>query len=233
MVPLVGFGDPVASRLGDFKSGQFDYADGWGTIGHFSEVKPRNIDIAVRCRRCPACLKARSQYWAIRIADEIGASSRTWFGTLTLKPEFQFRCVAVASERLARQGIDLGSLDPDDAFKEHCKPLTGECQRYLKRLRRQAKGLRFCLVVERHKSGLPHAHLVVHERGEPIRHAKLQEAWSWGFSKFNLVAEGENHLAARYVAKYLAKNAACRVKASLRYGAGCASPIIQRSKQSF
>jgi hypothetical protein len=85
--------------------------------------------------------------------------------------------------------------------------------------------LRFCLVVERHKSGDPHVHLLVHERDTAIRHKVLTSAWTWGFSKFNLVAEGEKTKMAWYVAKYLSKESGAVIRASLRYGKIAASSI--------
>lgn len=208
-----------------------DYAPGHGWIGDTPETSlqmhghVRNIDVAVRCRKCPECLAARAAHWKLRAISEIDAASRTWFGTLTLNPSAHFRCVALASQRLAAQGVDFGQLDPDDAFKERCKPLTHECQLWVKRLRKRAAGLRYCLVVERHKSGLPHVHVLMHESGQAIRHRELSGAWSWGFTKFNLVDGDTGPQAARYVAKYLAKDAACRVKASLRYGSTGNVPV--------
>lgn len=214
-----------------------DYAPGHGWIGDATSSVlsdhgvVRHVDVAVRCRKCPNCLRARAGLWRIRASREIEAASRTWFGTLTLNPDAHFRCVAKAAQALAAQGLSWDRLDPDDAFKERCKPLTHECQLWVKRLRKRAEGLRYCLVVERHKSGLPHVHVLVHETREAIRHRQLSDAWSWGFVKFNLVRDEEGPQAARYVAKYLSKSAATRVKASLRYGAEDRAPRLQRPCQ--
>lgn len=214
-----------------------DYAPGHGWIGdETSSVLSehghvRHVDVAVRCRKCPNCLRARAALWRIRASREIDAASRTWFGTLTLNPEAHFRCVATAAHTLAAQGFDWDRLEPDDAFKERCKPLTHECQLWVKRLRKRTAGLRYCLVVERHKSGLPHVHVLIHESGQAIRHRQLAECWTWGFVKFNLVRDEEGPQAARYVAKYLSKSAATRVKASLRYGGEDRAPRLQRPCQ--
>lgn len=76
--------------------------------------------------------------------------------------------------------------------------------------------MRYCLVAEAHKSGLPHFHVVIHHRVVPVRHKTLKEAWRLGFSDFKLVEE--NQAVARYVSKYLAKALGSRVRASARYG---------------
>lgn len=176
------------------------------------------VDIDVRCRKCAACKRARRRYWSLRAMNEVKGSNRTWFGTLTLAPEYQFRCEALARHRLARSGVRYDDLSPDEAFKERVRPLIEELQRYLKRLRKSHPGLRHLVVVERHKSGDPHLHLMVHETAGPIRHKQLTAKWAWGFSKFNLVAEGENSKAVGYVTKYLTKALNHRVIASKEYG---------------
>lgn len=180
-----------------------------------------NVDLDVRCRKCPNCLRARSYHWAERARHEIAASSRTWFATLTLSPERQSRLVMEAEFRLARQRVDYAALcaaDPFDAWRERIKPLGREMTLYLKRLRKQASGLRYILVVEKHKSGAPHVHALIHEHGSPIRHADLSRCWHWGFSNFKLVDVHKSAAAARYVSKYLSKDITTRVRASGGYG---------------
>lgn len=176
------------------------------------------VDIDVRCRKCPACKRARQRHWSLRAISEVSDANRTWFGTLTLAPEYQFRCVALARAKLSRSGVSYDDLPPDEAFKERCRPLIAELQRYLKRLRKGHPGLRHLVVVERHKSGDPHLHLLVHETAGPVRHAQLTAKWAWGFSKFNLVAEGGSSKAVGYVTKYLTKSLNHRVIASKSYG---------------
>lgn len=180
--------------------------------------KYRFIDLEVRCRRCADCLRARSAHWAFRAQSETAAASRSWFGTLTLHPNWQFHCKNVAHSRIAAMGAKWHTLTPDDQFSEIVKPLRREIQLFMKRLRKSADGLRFITVIERHKSGDPHVHILIHENRTPIRHNKLTAAWKWGFTKFNLVAEDHQRRAARYVCKYLAKEAVTRVVASLHYG---------------
>lgn len=120
---------------------------------------------------------------------------------------------------MAAQRVDWDSLSPDDRFNSHCKPLIAEFQRFMKRLRKCAAGLRYVLVVERHKSGDPHLHLLLHENIEPVRWRAIDAAWNWGFHKSTLVPPDEGGAHAAYVAKYLTKSAANKVRASLHYGA--------------
>lgn len=200
-----------------------DYAPGIGWLGDKPEKHPSeygevvNVDLAVRCRKCPACLKARAALWRRRAVAECLDAQRTWFVTLTLDPARQFYCVNAARAALAEQGLQWDLLQPDDRFREQCKPLIREFQLFMKRLRKGCKGLRYFLVVERHKSGDPHLHLLLHETLQPVRWKAINAAWHWGFHKSNLVDDARS--AANYAAKYLTKSAACRIRASVRYGA--------------
>lgn len=197
---------------------RMDYADGHGLIGEWSQPRFRHVDMAVRCRKCPACLRARGYHWRMRATAEVALASRTWFGTLTLNPGSHFHCVTQARANLARDGLDWDSLAPSDAFNETLKPLKREFQLYMKRVRKHAVGLRHMLVVERHKSGLAHLHCLIHEGPQPVRHKILQGSWTWGFSSFKLVAELEGKSVAGYVSKYLTKSLDAKVIASRLYG---------------
>lgn len=188
-----------------------------------------NVDIEVRCRQCPACLKARGRYWRLRAEAEIASASRTWFGTLTLSPEAHFECISKARvrtfERRAEDWDLLQTTRPADAFRYQLQPLTAEWQKYVKRLRKQARGLRYLLIVEKHKSGLPHLHCLIHETADPIRHRVLGDRWKWGFSSFKLVAEQEGSKAAAYCCKYLTKSISGKVVASGGYGFPADLPV--------
>ena len=94
--------------------------------------------------------------------------------------------------------------------------------------------IRYLLVVEKHKSGAPHWHLLVHERYPELQirydWLKLQPRkpritewwmppqidarWDLGFSSFKL----KPAKLAPYVTKYIAKSLLARVRASKRYG---------------
>lgn len=177
------------------------------------------LEVEARCRKCENCLRARAAYWRLAAVSEIRAAARTWFGTLTLSPDIRFLILSRARLRLAGQSIDYDALSGDEQFKELIRECNPSLTRYLKRVRKESgASLRYLLVSEAHKDGMPHWHLLVHEAGNvPVRHRTLVEQWKGGFSKFNLVAQGEETPAA-YVAKYLAKEARTRVRASLEYG---------------
>lgn len=146
---------------------------------------------------------------------------RTWFLTLTLRPEEHFRMATQARHRLAGSGVDFDRLSLDRQFEERHREVNREITLYLKRVRKESgRKFRYFLVAERHRSGLPHYHALVHETAldGPIRAATLKSQWRLGFSQCKLVAETGDGRAASYVAKYLSKDALARVRASAGYG---------------
>ena len=95
-----------------------------------------------------------------------------------------------------------------------------EVTRYLKRVRKESGArVRYLLVAERHKSGQPHLHIMVHEADQerPVRYATLANQWKLGFVHFKLAQDTKT---AAYVCKYISKALLARVRASLRYGLG-------------
>lgn len=180
-------------------------------------ASPR-IEVHVPCRKCPACLAARSRLWAARARFEIKRSARTWFGTLTLAPEYHMRTLSAARQAAARLGEDFECFDQSRQFVERHKIVSAEITKYLKRLRKDSgAAFKYLLVAEPHKSGLPHYHILVHEVSQwaPVTRRQLQDNWACGFSRWKLV---DNEKPAGYVAKYLSKTIAARVRASIGYG---------------
>lgn len=179
-----------------------------------------------RCHVCPPCRKAAARMWRFRAMSEITLSNRTWFGTLTLRPEEQFKARCRAEQKLRRNGLSFAQVSEEETFRlvhsEVCRDLT----LYLKRLRKLSGArLRYILVCEAHKSGLPHYHILVHECGGAVRQHMLRDQWTLGYSKWKLC---ENNKAAWYVTKYLTKGAHARVRASIRYGLGLAcQPVVE------
>ena len=177
------------------------------------------VELETRCRRCVWCLRRRAKRWRAAALTEIDqASGRSWFGTLTFSPDWRFRVVAKASRSAAAKGEDLERLEPEARFK-YVANASGELvTKWLKRVRKESGAkLRYLLVVEAHKSGDPHFHVLIHESeiGQPVRELTLRTQWSHGFSKFNLVRD---RAAAGYATKYLSKSLMARVRASVRYG---------------
>lgn len=192
--------------------------DLWGmTEARENTTRTRFLDMEVPCRRCPSCLYRKRLHWEHRGTMETEAARRTWFVTLTFKPEVRWRM-----EQEARRAVG------EEAWKElsqeqRSSALAKQAQSYLtdwlKRVRSQSgAALRYLAVSELHKDGMPHCHLLVHECSDvAVRHAVLTRQWSRnGFSNAKLVETGEN--ATAYVTKYLSKDPVTRVRASVGYG---------------
>lgn len=179
---------------------------------------PLELGMEVPCRKCRRCLIYRSALWTGRAKAEIGMAIRTWFGTLTLDPGEQFRALSIARAEAASEHVDYDCLPEEERFIRRVRVISRDITRWVKRVRKESGArLRYLLVSERHKSGDPHWHVLVHEtRFQPVRYATLKSQWLHGHSQFKLVNEDAP---AAYVCKYLTKvNEGARVRASLRYG---------------
>jgi len=175
------------------------------------------LELHGRCRQCEPCLKHRRRLWTARAVDEIAASNRTWFGTLTVAPAERFRLRVLAERKhLRASGENLHDLTSDEQFRLVAAELNREATLWLKRLRKTQPALRYLLVTEAHKSGDPHLHLLLHEGAQPVAKRSLEACWKLGYSNWRLVDQDRG--AAVYVCKYLAKSALTRVRASIRYG---------------
>ncbi len=201
--------------------------------------KPIFIDMMVSCRtKCPACLKKRAYRWALSINKELAFALRSWMVTLTCKPEY---LVWAKLETLSRFQGDLDIKDPDVQFRKLCSVIGEDLTLYLKRLRKRlvAKAgregrnerptFRYCAVFEKHKSGEPHIHVVVHShigtvpilwedlvRDQTLLNQVVGERWPHGFVEAHII-KGNHSKSGYYLAKYLSKEAAARVRASRSY----------------
>lgn len=175
--------------------------------------------VAARCRKCGACLRHRGRLWTARAMDETASSLRTWFGTLTLSPEEAFRMKLRAMRTLKRSAcIEWDTLDADEQFQAICAEVAPELTKWLKRVRKQSRAtIRYLLVTEAHKSGLPHWHFLMHEHEGAVSARVISDQWRLGFSHRKLVPP-EDMKAAAYCSKYLSKSALTRVRASAGYG---------------
>lgn len=182
---------------------------------------PQILELWTRCRKCERCLRARSRRWYGAALAETKASTRTWFGTLTLSPENHYKAYAYAAGELAKQGVVIERLSADDQFMMRHKAIGLELTKMIKRIRKNSgAALRYLLVAERHASGLPHYHVLLHEQplGGQVPHRILSESWDLGFERWRL-SDPQNPRSAAYVCKYLSKSLAARVRASQGYGA--------------
>ena len=128
--------------------------------------------------------------------------------------------VSRARQRLWSGGTDFDALSPHDQFMERMTEIGREVTLYLKRVRKESGArVRYLLVAEAHKTGLPHLHILVHEASPdmPVRHKTLEGQWKLGFTRFKLAHDVKT---ASYVCKYISKALLARVRASLRYGQG-------------
>lgn len=176
------------------------------------------LTMHTKCRQCPTCLAQRQYTWRKRAIAEFGYAARSWFGTLTLAPEKHFLALSETRTRLARSGVDHDALPEKEQFRELLKTLGRQITLYLKRIRKVSGAeLRYILVAELHKSGVPHFHLLLHEIDpeKPVRHSTLSSEWTMGFEQFRLVKDAK---VCSYIAKYLNKGQLARVRASLNYG---------------
>lgn len=178
------------------------------------------VEIEAKCRKCPSCLRARAREWANRAQLETTRSSRTWFGTLTLRPEAHYLMLCRALQRTDRGGVAFEGLTPPEQFAERHEQISKEITLWLKRIRKNSGAkLRYFLVAEAHKSGLPHYHVLLHESGVPVTHSILSDAWRLGFTKFKLVdTQTDARKTSWYVCKYLTKSASAKIRASTHYG---------------
>lgn len=197
-----------------------DWAEGYGHIGGFRPPESLTAFVEVRCRKCEACLAYRRRLWTARAIAETRLSARTWFLTLTFAPEARF-VMEMRADKLSRQrrAERLEAVASQERFALVAAETGREVTKYLKRVRKNARvRFRYLQVVEAHKDGFPHYHLLIHEMANgAISKRELQGAWRGGFSQAKLV----NTLDAKatgYVCKYLSKSAATRVRASQRYG---------------
>lgn len=180
----------------------------------------RTVRMTVACRKCAFCMNNRRALWSKRAIAETRQAARTWFVTLTLHPDVQHRCLMEARHHEDKQGVSFEALPEDERFSLHAARVGQLLTRYIKRLRKESGAkLRYIAVFEKHQSGLPHLHLLVHEQSavQPVRHETLRRQWPHGFSTHKLIDLHDNRQAA-YVCKYLSKSSAARVRASARYG---------------
>jgi len=179
-------------------------------------TRTRFLDMEVPCRRCGNCLYRKSLHWMHRSMVECEVSPRTWLVTLT------FNATIRAHIRMRAYQAVGGEAWEQLSKEQRSTKLADQANKYvtlwIKRVRKDTgPGVRYISVIELHKDGTPHGHLLVHEAREgQVLHRHLTDQWSYGFSNAKLVEDGP--IAARYVAKYLAKSPISRVRASVGYG---------------
>lgn len=166
-----------------------------------------HVEMTVRCRRCEKCRQYHARHWTGRAHRELQRAVRTWMVTFTLRPEAHYRAM-----------LEGG----DDTLDARHSVIGKWLQDYLKRVRKQSNvPFRYLLVLEAHKSGLPHYHMLLHETvlGKAVTKRCIEGQWPHGFVKAKLVnMDASPWRVAWYVAKYLSKDTRARVRASVAYG---------------
>lgn len=187
-----------------------------GTVPHAIRVI-----MTVPCRKCQSCLRYKKYLWTERAKREIECAERTWFGTITFNPEARYRFQTLTARRLLDAGVELFEEPFSRQFKEVCVETGIEVTKFLKRVRKRSGAqLRYLLVAEKHQSGDPHYHMLLHESTPEgfVRKQQLTDAWIQGFTQWKLVTSNEG--IAPYLCKYLTKGSHARVRASVNYGEG-------------
>ncbi len=181
---------------------------------------PLQVDLEVPCRQCLNCLRQRRAVWTARAIEEYRLATRTWFGTFTLTPDEHEMVRHLCVKEASTVHLDFDALSADDRFKRRHIKISKWLTLWLKRVRKNSGApLRYMMVCEAHKSGLPHYHALVHESAldKQVTKRTLQAAWPHGFTSFKLLPHDESWRAA-YACKYLSKSILARVRASIGYG---------------
>lgn len=162
-------------------------------------VNGYGLNVMARCRKCDNCIKYRARLWAGRAMGEAALASRIWFGTLTYHPH---------------RFIHLATRSNDEKFNLSAQIALGDVTRYLKRIRKAKAKIRYMYVVEPHKTGLAHVHMLMFEQSGVTKRL-LETQWKHGFSQWRLCVEA--HHAAMYCAKYASKSGQ-KLRASSKFG---------------
>jgi len=170
-------------------------------------------DMNVRCRKCESCTKAKAKHWSARCRFELDTSFRTWFLTLTWPEDDHIR---------RAWAHDLDMQNPAD-FQYMAQLCLKDVTKMFKRMRKAGRRFRYMQVVEQHKNGFPHVHMLLHEcsiktfsrRDLGSSHGKMSRFWPH-ISNATLVRSEKQ--APWYVLGYLHKTPQTRMRASLGYG---------------
>lgn len=200
---------------------------GRGDVECRTAVNPGTLTVILSglpCRKCPKCLRIRASLWRERAMKEIGLADRTWFCTFTLRPSVHH---ATFMEQLAikrsKGWLESDFYNEQEEFLLRCQGGFALATKFWKNLRKPQAGeepirIKYLLTCERHISGLPHFHALIHERAGSVTYRRLESRWCrYGFMQAKLLSDGAK--AARYVTKYVAKDMlGLRIHASQRYG---------------
>lgn len=172
-----------------------------------------------RCRKCEMCLRLKSYEWRNKITFECREAPRTWFVTFTLSPQEHNLAWLRSVQRLRKSGWDPREIDVTREFKERSREFGFLLTKFFKRLRKNSgRTFRYVLVVEPHKSGLPHFHALIHDSTGKLTYRDITGEWTHlGFAGCKLI-DLTPEKAPAYITKYVMKYSLARIRASLHYG---------------
>lgn len=154
------------------------------------------VTLLTKCRRCDDCARKRAAHWRYRAIEECLAAPRTWFGTLTLRPDEHYRIDALSrvgqrnakgSGWLVKPCRDWQDLTDEGRSAVRMQHVGREVTLWLKRVRKNSGvPFRYLLATEIHTgkrvpkdddfarhvmTGYPHVHVLIHEvaGAEPLR----------------------------------------------------------------
>lgn len=138
----------------------------------------RDVELAVRCRKCLGCIRARRYLWKLRAEAEVFTNAQSYLFTGTYRAQY----------------LDL-------------EPVSLSVTLFLKRLRErigEAGALRYLVAFERHRSGAWHVHALLHDVAGAAGDVRNLSGLAWrdGFSNCKVV----DVRGAGYVTKYVSKD---------------------------
>lgn len=203
-----------------------------------SYTAPISVALKARCRKCDACLRFRGRHWAERTVREMIASDRSWFITLTISNATLYDAERKAIE--LDQSSVFAELSDSERLLKIDRVVGKLVTKYFKVVRERLRAeygrpikLGYIAVMEPHpKRGMdiPHYHAILctYDQDTPLKKHHLhngagrfkKSAWKHGFWHGEMIERSveEFRRTSWYVAKYVSKYAASRVRASLAYG---------------
>lgn len=187
------------------------------------------VNMQVPCRKCAKCAYMRSRMYEEKIKNDIMSARsegiNSYFVTLTFTVG---KRAALWKQSVAMSG------DGHVTKRLRAKPVVAEVATFVRRLRDRNKRLndvklRYISVIEYHKSGDPHVHMVISGKlnSKVIRAAR----WKGGYLHIRRIPKeaGAESDMANYVSKYIAKDCDALVTSSKHYGC---SPFRYNSKHA-
>ena len=158
------------------------------TLTNVSEAFPIFVELWTKCRNCTNCLREKAHMWQERAKREIDAAERTWFGTFTLHPDTYTRYLNTCRVNAANNLEHWEYLSDKERSKRLCAQFGKDLTKFFKRLRKNTGAkVRYLLVSEEHKSGVPHFHALIHQVSPDglVRKRDLEACWKLGFTKLD------------------------------------------------